>query len=421
MGGLLLFLLLALLIGPIVYFSSLNKLMLKPNRVVSGELSVALEIRGGGASRGGWVQSLQLYKAQAHLVDVPENEQLLRREAVGGTPVTVQKVAFPTSSDSLWMVSPSARQEVARVMVKDGVEANIVLGYVFEREATGVRASGRDVARLAFKTIRVLADMLKAESLDQWGDNLKIVVEDTFIPEKRLTSSATISGPDEDVFVVQRHPVQLQISNDADGGLPYWSLFRADLGQCEEKQDEHCRLECWLTNDDIASAGSGRLSVNGLYVGVVLTIGNFLRLIFHDSSKRVIYEEVPDTDLLLDLCDGIYLARIQGNLDIEYKLYYELIRIYRSPELLARISEPRALSMGPRLPTSNTGPGGALLAKAVVVTGGGGSSDSGSGPAAGAGAAQAPGPQEEEEEPPMTRSGCAGRRKSVTFRLPGGG
>ena len=75
---------------------------------------------------------------------------------------------------------------------------------------------------------------------------------------------------------------------------------------------------------------------------------------------------MSNTDLLLDLCDGIYLARVQGNLKAEWELYHEpwqhsgetwrttcgctyrllffpeeLIRIYRSPELLAHVADQK--------------------------------------------------------------------------------
>ena len=79
-------------------------------------------------------------------------------------------------------------------------------------------------------------------------------------------------------------------------------------------------------------------------------------------------QEVSNTDLLMDLCDGIYLARVQGNLKAEWELYHapcqhvgahvnpvslckctvsftfhaeELIRIYRSPELLAHVADQK--------------------------------------------------------------------------------
>merc|ERR550534_2130850 len=65
-------------------------------------------------------------------------------------------------------------------------------------------------------------------------------------------------------------------------------------------------------------------------------------MIFQDASKRIPYEELEDTSVLLDLCNGIYIARKASDLETEYEFYYELIRIYRSPELLIQVSKPRA-------------------------------------------------------------------------------
>lgn len=101
-----------------------------------------------------------------------------------------------------------------------------------------------------------------------------------------------------------------------------------------------------FTSRMVPSSGKGKRFASALsfYIGVVYTVGTFIRLIFKDSSKRMIYEEVPTTDLLLDLCNGIYTARLQGNMEVEFKLYYELIRVYRSPELLAYVSKPVCMS-----------------------------------------------------------------------------
>lgn len=53
---------------------------------------------------------------------------------------------------------------------------------------------------------------------------------------------------------------------------------------------------------------------------------------------RVIYEEMPEPDNLFELCEGIYIYRNQRRLDKENSLYDLLIRIYRSPETLIRIT-----------------------------------------------------------------------------------
>lgn len=52
----------------------------------------------------------------------------------------------------------------------------------------------------------------------------------------------------------------------------------------------------------VLSSMSDNLSVVGIYLTVVLTVGRFLRLYFDRVSMRCIWEEMPRTDDLFDLC-----------------------------------------------------------------------------------------------------------------------
>jgi len=134
----------------------------------------------------------------------------------------------------------------------------------------------------------------------------------------------------------------MELEIDWQHSLTHWSVKcpwqNSDLHMCNlTLRSDHIPH----TGDDKGGTGQSVLS---LYIIIFFTIGHYLRIFFKDSSKRVIYEEVPDTALLLDLCDGVYIARNQGDLPREYKLYHELIRIFRSPELLAKITQPKSLT-----------------------------------------------------------------------------
>lgn len=85
-------------------------------------------------------------------------------------------------------------------------------------------------------------------------------------------------------------------------------------------------------------ASISNISVIGLYATFVFAIGKFIRLIFANISQRVIYEEMPKPDDLMDLCESIYIARAEGDLKTEQALYELLIRIYRSPEILIKLT-----------------------------------------------------------------------------------
>jgi len=92
-----------------------------------------------------------------------------------------------------------------------------------------------------------------------------------------------------------------------------------------------------------ASEGSSSSSFSavGLYIGIVYTIAKFIRLMFQDASKKIIYTELERTEFFEDICNGIYIARYQNDLQTEYVLYKQLIRLYRSPEMLLEYSAPR--------------------------------------------------------------------------------
>jgi hypothetical protein len=80
------------------------------------------------------------------------------------------------------------------------------------------------------------------------------------------------------------------------------------------------------------------LSIIGLYATLVLAVGKFVRIVFERISQRVIYEEMPDPRTLFELCEGVYIYRSLRNLEKENSLYDLLIRIYRSPETLIKVT-----------------------------------------------------------------------------------
>jgi hypothetical protein len=55
-------------------------------------------------------------------------------------------------------------------------------------------------------------------------------------------------------------------------------------------------------------AGAVSMSVVGIYVTIVYAVGRFIRLMFDRYSEKVIYEELPDTEKLREICEGIFIA-----------------------------------------------------------------------------------------------------------------
>lgn len=80
------------------------------------------------------------------------------------------------------------------------------------------------------------------------------------------------------------------------------------------------------------------MSVIGIYVTIVYAVGRFLRIIFDRYSERVIYEELPETQKLFEICEGIFIAQLEGDMRSEKRLYDLLITVYRSPELMIKMT-----------------------------------------------------------------------------------
>ncbi|KAG2378189.1 hypothetical protein C9374_008332 [Naegleria lovaniensis] len=70
------------------------------------------------------------------------------------------------------------------------------------------------------------------------------------------------------------------------------------------------------------------------YTSFVLAVAQFIRLYSSGLVGRVIYEDLDNVDLLLNYCQDIYKAREDKDLGMEEAMYLNLLRIFRSTELL---------------------------------------------------------------------------------------
>jgi len=109
-------------------------------------------------------------------------------------------------------------------------------------------------------------------------------------------------------------------------------------GRVESLQGVHT----YIASDRIASnAITASLGVTGLlpfYLVIVYGAFRSVRLYTAGSRYRIRVDELPDTRDLVDLCDGVYIARRQLDLMREADLYDTIIRLFRSPEALLTLT-----------------------------------------------------------------------------------
>lgn len=70
-----------------------------------------------------------------------------------------------------------------------------------------------------------------------------------------------------------------------------------------------------------------------------MLLGNILKGTFTNQSTKIWLTDVPSAEQIIRICEGITAARIDGELEREERLYWELIDIMRSPEMVRMITE----------------------------------------------------------------------------------
>ena len=75
------------------------------------------------------------------------------------------------------------------------------------------------------------------------------------------------------------------------------------------------------------------------YVSFVLLAGTYIRNFFAGKPEKIILTEMPHAEEIINLCEGIRLARYMYDFEQEEKLYYVLIELMRSPDYLRTLTK----------------------------------------------------------------------------------
>lgn len=263
----------------------------------------------------------------------------------------MQIIQFTDFSDELWSISPPARESLALALSRND-SINMYAYLTFTRQkpiqnavTMSYQTTGREIPN-EFKP--QIAAALKGQT----GANFTVfnllprfyrvpIVPPIQIPQPQGPFSVTLS-------------LRRRLSTDTLNGFndtridEYWKASQNDTGS-----DDHFynsifppgKIQVAVFSSEVPSnsvvetlASSGLI---GLYVGIVLAVGRFLRLSITDLSYRIVFEDMPECDELLSYCEDIFLARQDGDLKLEEELFRELIELYRSPERLLLRTLPK--------------------------------------------------------------------------------
>jgi hypothetical protein len=91
-------------------------------------------------------------------------------------------------------------------------------------------------------------------------------------------------------------------------------------------------------SDKVSTTTSGK-SILTFYVSFVLLVGTYVRNFFAGQHGKIMLTEMPHSEEIINLCEGIKVSRYSFDFEQEEKLYYILIELMRSPDYLRTLTQ----------------------------------------------------------------------------------
>ena len=90
-------------------------------------------------------------------------------------------------------------------------------------------------------------------------------------------------------------------------------------------------------SDQVSTTTSGK-NILTFYVSFVLLVGTYVRNFFAGQPEKIMLTEMPHSEEIINLCEGIQVSRNSFDFEQEEKLYYILIELMRSPDYLRTLT-----------------------------------------------------------------------------------
>ena len=314
--------LVAIITGPLVFFSGLNVLR-EPSPVVAhipGEASTSLTIfLQSGTLRVPLYSSTQV-ETEPVSADSAKDDQVLAPLTIMKS-ADLQRISFPAASDVEFGLSPPLLERLGKVLQQQTNNVTVLAEWNFMRQWSPFTTTLSSIAHVRPET--VLHALTNAT-----GGEIRVA---GLVPEAVYLDATPTAKIIQDKGMHKDTKLQLSRSNES----AWWSLHDPSGGVL-------CLGERGFGAGSAGGSGGYSISVIGLYIGVVLTVGRFIRLSLQGSSKRIPVEELPSTETVMHLCQGIHIARLFKDSDTEKRLYSDLVKLFRDPNLLIAATGPTA-------------------------------------------------------------------------------
>ena len=346
-GGSLSLILIIILTIPLILFSSLNPTN-KPNNLTGAKMTVDLFFN----YKNGAIKKYNIFEnTRADSISEIDNDDTLWEKYHYSESVQtrnfnkkqVQRVIFSETSDRNWdLATPHINNLITLLDLKNNSDLSsiqISIGYELSRplpaEAqTCSDAFIVDIYKEGVKSNTTFVDDFRT-GLENCEDTSNFI-NNSYSHPLRLTSGSEVNEIEDDIFPKIGITIGFQgCEKDSDNKINYFNSYFTVKSVYEGEEGP---LELHVFNDQISETTSG-YSVLTFYVSFVLLAGSYVREFLANEPEKIMLEELPHPKKIVELCEGIKIARYSYDFKNEEYLYTILIELMRSPDYLKLITD----------------------------------------------------------------------------------
>ena len=270
----------------------------------------------------------------------------------------IQEVCVAQDSDTIWSVTPPSLRSLKNSFAAG---STLHIGWTFKRHLPV------DNPVLYSETIAYTFKEEEADALLRIvnGQQNNLFLEDIY---PRVWHLHGRGAPVPKYATEQSISCSLAL-NGWNTTSPWWSVDCGTYILKHRSGTDHQRLDWWrpcksfengpeivLISSEVPTGVFATFSqfvggLTGVYVVYILTLASIVRGFTNNLVGNIQHVDLPSTHRLISLCSDIYSARQVRDFVLEERLYWLLIRIYRSPAVLfefTRTHDGSAMPLRPK-------------------------------------------------------------------------
>lgn len=336
-GWVALFVFLGIVLAPIFIFSNFNPDS-RPNTFKSVQTSVGIRID---------YSKFELY-SNTNPKEIKTMSELDFNDYIGNnyTKLTYQSdqmqiINLYQYSDTMWSITPEMYLQLDSLLVdtlgnqrpsyiylslKVTQESGKALTYYNERGLTPQMVTALHEMMTRCTNNRII--------VPSFYSRIMTVMQDDFVAFQGGESFAKQFTKTIELTPVCKNSTNASMNAQVQG----WHITTSNQSASKWEQQGSSGIAIFVVLDNYSKNLAMFTSVVAMYTGFVLIIGNIIRGVFTGQTTKIWTTDVPKSEQIIRICEGVTAARIEGDTFREEVLYWELIDIMRSPEMIKLIT-----------------------------------------------------------------------------------